>query len=199
MKAKALFFSLIVCTIHCAQSFHAIAQCTIPLITTASPYWTYTKDFAGSTYDDQAYDIEPVDDKTSPVTITLASATYEWSVQANCSPHVASSTTVTGTNFSVACKIKGADADDGSETLTISPNPNSGAFNLALQIPGLIDGEAIVTILDGAGKILLTRKLPVNGSVLDETISEFLPSGFYLVQIFAEGKTYQSKLIIANP
>ncbi|OYT12216.1 MAG: hypothetical protein B6I18_01400 [Bacteroidetes bacterium 4572_112] len=81
---------------------------------------------------------------------------------------------------------------DNNEVI-LSPNPNKGIFNLAIEnVYGNID----ISIIDISGKIVFRKKYNSNG-VFDETIdiSRF-SKGIFVLKIENDGRTNLQKLII---
>ncbi|MBK9454058.1 MAG: T9SS type A sorting domain-containing protein [Bacteroidetes bacterium] len=95
-----------------------------------------------------------------------------------------------------SCKI----GDSNAETLIISPNPATNIVHINIGFVDAYSGNAILIMYNNLGEIVFNaEQLFINNQIdMQINIPAQLPAGMYSIQVIADGKLYDSKLIISK-
>jgi hypothetical protein len=140
------------------------------------------------------------DEAESPYTFEGdPSFTYQWRVEALCSPDETSDHT-TGNPFSLTtCNKIGINDNKETDHLTIYPNPSDGSFEIAVPALKEEDQTATIEILNHFGQVEEVSSVAVrNGLIHYSTVRTDLSSALYIVRVIAYGRVYQAKLALSG-
>lgn len=85
---------------------------------------------------------------------------------------------------------------DNGETFTIFPNPIEKGGLLKALIPSVQDEKANIELIDVTGKVILSREINLQESLVEMNLPYDLNHGVYIIRVRTETNIYQAKLLI---
>lgn len=74
--------------------------------------------------------------------------------------------------------------------IALYPNPNTGSFTISGDLQGIGTEEVLVAVVNPLGQVIHTQKAGLVAGALHTTINTgYLPSGIYLLQVSADGRS----------
>ncbi|MBS1657500.1 MAG: T9SS type A sorting domain-containing protein [Bacteroidetes bacterium] len=142
------------------------------------------------------------DEATSPYTFEGDPGfSYQWRVEALCSPDETSNHT-NGDPFSLTTcnpKIGINDSNETGSLTKIYPNPSNGSSEIA--IPDSKEQDQTVTIekINHLGKVEVVSSVPLLAGLIQFSLpNSDLSAGIYLVRVITDSKVYQAKLALTR-
>ena len=87
----------------------------------------------------------------------------------------------------------------GTPAFAVFPNPNDGS-SVAVRVSDLgpATTNAVLEVIDGQGRLVSSRGLPVQAGLVDRTIAfdQPLPTGLYLVRLTAGDRVLTERLVV---
>lgn len=96
------------------------------------------------------------------------------------------------------CKDGSKGFEDSETFITLVPNPSSGIFTMALQLPDTDESKVIIQVYNAIGQLVhQAAATPVNGVVREELhLSNDARSGMYLISVIAGDTLYREQILI---